>query len=118
MDRFIHQVLPVLISIAVIIVVAILRNTSRPLAAILSTMPLTIPLSLWVVYTGVGGDRQAMTEFTRALSLAILPTVGFTIVVWLAARAGWRLGPMLIAGYATWTVGLGLVWLARRLVER
>jgi hypothetical protein len=115
-ERFIHQVLPVIISVIVIIVVAILRSTSRPLAAILSTMPLTIPLSLWVVYAGVGGDRRAMTEFARALSLAILPTVAFTFAVWQAARAGWRLVPMLLAGYAVWGIGLGVMWLIRRLL--
>lgn len=114
MDRFTHQVLPVIISVGVIIVVAILRNTSRTLAAIVSTMPITIPLSIWVVYSGVGGDRRAMTEFTRALSLAILPTVGFTLAAGLAARAGWRLVPMLAAGYVVWGAGLGAVWLVRR----
>jgi len=115
-DRFTQQVLPVIISIGVIILVAVLRNYSRPLAAVLATMPLTIPLSLWVVYSGVGGDRTAMTEFTRALVLALLPTLGFTIAAWFAARAGWRFAPMLFAGYATWSLGLLLVWLMRRVL--
>jgi hypothetical protein len=114
LERFTQQVLPVLISVAVIILVAILRTYSRPLAAVLSTMPLTIPLSLWVVYSGVGGDRAAMTEFTRALMLALLPTVGFTVAVFLAARAGWRVGPMIGVGYVVWAAGLGVVLLVRR----
>ena len=114
MDRFIQQVLPVIIAIIVIILVAILRSYSRPLAAVLSTMPITIPLSLWVVYTGVGGDRAAMTEFTGALALAVLPTFGFAVTAWLAMRAGWRLAPTIVAGYTAWGAGLAIVWLARR----
>jgi hypothetical protein len=114
LDRFSQQVLPVIISVVIIIVVAVVRNYSRPMAAILSTMPLTIPLSLWVVYSGVGGDKEAMTEFTRALVLALLPTVGFAVTAWLAMRAGWRLAPTILAGYATWAVGLALVWFVRR----
>jgi hypothetical protein len=109
MDRFGQQALPVIISVLIILIVAIARSYSRTLAAVLSTMPLTIPLSLWVVYSGVGGDRSAMAQFTGALVPSILATVCFTVAVWLAARAGWRLLPMIAGGYATWVVCLGVI---------
>lgn len=114
MDRFWQQALPVIISVLIIIIVAVVRSYSRTLAAVLSTMPLTIPLSLWVVYSGVGGDRSVMAQFTGALVPSILATVCFTVAVWLAARAGWRLGPMIAGGYATWVVSLGAIMILRQ----
>ena len=48
--------------------------------------------------------------------IAIVPTVIFILVVALAARAGWRLAPMLAAGYLVWGVCLGLTLAVRRLL--
>lgn len=98
------RVLPVLVSIAIIIAVAILREHSRALAAIAATMPINIPLALWIVSDG--STPEQMEQFTRALFINIVPTLLFLLVVWLAARAGWRLLPMLGAGYAAWGVTL------------
>jgi hypothetical protein len=98
------RVLPVLVSIAIIIAVAILREYSRTLAAVAATMPINIPLALWIISDG--STREQMDDFTRALVINIWPTILFLLVVWLAARAGWRLLPMLAAGYAAWGVGL------------
>ncbi|MEJ5200076.1 MAG: hypothetical protein WHX53_14240 [Anaerolineae bacterium] len=99
---------PVIVSILIIIAVAVVRAHSRTAAAVLATMPINVPLALWVVYAGAGGDRAIMEQFTRAMLIAIGPTVLFILVVWLAARAGWRLVPMLAAGYAAWAAGLGV----------
>jgi hypothetical protein len=105
------RVLPVIVSILIIITVAVVREYSRPLAAVLATMPINIPLALWLVYSGPGGD---MEPFTRALLINILPTLVFLLIVWLAARAGWGLLPMLATAYAGWGVGLGLVLILRQ----
>ncbi|MBL8165190.1 MAG: hypothetical protein JNJ61_24625 [Anaerolineae bacterium] len=98
------RVLPVLVSISIIIVVAILREYSRTLAAVVATMPINIPLALWIVSDG--STREQMDQFTRTLFINIWPTILFLLVVWLAARSGWRLLPMLAAGYAAWGIGL------------
>jgi hypothetical protein len=107
-----RQAGPVLLSMLVIVVVAIVRDHSRTAAAITATMPITIPLSLWIIYSGSRGEAAAVRQFTDTLPAGILGTVAFIAAVWLGARAGWRLLPMLGAGYAAWAVVLGLgLWL-------
>jgi hypothetical protein len=69
---------------------------------------------LWVVYAGESGNQEAIEQFTSAIFINIWPTILFLIVVWLAARAGWGLVPMIAAGYAGWAVGLGAVLILRQ----
>ncbi len=87
-----RQVGPVLLSILIILAVAVLRNHSRVLAGILGTMPISI------------------RQYTDTLPFGILGTVAFILAVWLAARAGWKLLPMLAVGYVTWGVTLVLIF--------
>jgi hypothetical protein len=84
----------------------------------MATMPINVPLALWVVYAGANGDRGTMAEFTGSMLIGIFPTVFFLVVVALAARAGWRLAPMLAAGYAVWGVCLGLTLGVRHLLAQ
>ena len=112
-----QRLTPIVISIAVIILIAILQEQSRVIAAITATMPLTAPLGIWIVYAAQAGDQKAVAEFNGSLFLGIWPTVGFLVAVWLAARTGWRLVPMLAAGYAAWVVGLGVLFGVRYLLE-
>jgi hypothetical protein len=111
-----RQVLPVLISILIIVSVAVLRAHSRTLAAITATMPLNIALASWIVYANASGDRTQVVSFIGDMALAILGTVVFILALWVTARAGWRLGPMLIAGYAAWGLTLGAVMSMRYLL--
>jgi hypothetical protein len=104
-----QRLAPIVISIVVIILIAILQEQSKVIAAITATMPLTAPLGIWIVYAAQAGNREAVTDFNRSLLLGIWPTVGFLVATWLAARAGWRLLPILLAGYAAWGVGLGVL---------
>jgi hypothetical protein len=105
-----QRLAPIVISIAVIILIAILQEQSRVIAAVTATMPLTAPLGIWIVYAAQAGDRQAVAEFNGSMLIGIWPTIGFLAAAWLAARAGWRLMPILLAGYAAWGVGLGLLF--------
>jgi hypothetical protein len=107
------KILPVVVSIGIIILVAVLREYSRSLAAIAATMPINLPLALWIIYSAVGGDREVMATFTQALFVNIWPTILFILVTWITARAGWSLIPMLIAGYVAWGVGLGIIYVLR-----
>lgn len=106
------RVLPVIVSILIIILIAILREYSRTLAAILVTMPVNIPLGLWIVYSG-SDNRATIEQFTQAIFINIWPTIVFLLVVWMAARAGWNFLPMIVAGYAAWAVTLGILSLVR-----
>lgn len=105
-----RQVGPVLLSVLTIIAVAVIRNYSKTLAA----TPVTIPLSLWIIYTGAKGDRTTVSQFAGALPLGIVGTVAFTAAVWLTARAGWQLGSIIVTGYLAWGVAIGLVLALRR----
>lgn len=107
------RVLPVIVSICIILIVAVVRNYSRTLASIAATMPINLPLALWVVSAGETHDQAAMTEFTKGLIINLVPTFFFIIVAWLAFRAGWTLVPAVIAGYAAWGVILLAITLLR-----
>jgi len=108
-----QDVVPVVLSIIVIILVAVLEKQSRLFAAITATMPLGIPLALWIVYSANAGDKQVVSQFSLSLLLSFLPTLAFVITIWFAARAGMKLGPMLITGYSVWGVGALILYLLR-----
>ncbi len=106
------KVAPVIVSIIIIIAIAILREYSKNFAAIAATMPINLPLGLWLVYGS--SAKTDMEPFTRSLMLNLIPTFAFVVIAWLAARAGWKLIPMIVAGYVGWGVGLGALMLIRQ----
>jgi hypothetical protein len=108
MSTSLSRLLPVVVSILIIIGVAILRNQSRLLAAILATMPINMPLALWVISTGNDFGDKDLAPVTRQMLFGIVPSLVFVAIVYFAARAGWSLVPMLAAGYLGWGVMLVL----------
>ena len=68
-----EDLIPVLVSITVIILIAVIEKHSRFFAAITATMPLTAALGLWIVYSSSSGDSKAVTEFSQGMVLAIIP---------------------------------------------
>jgi hypothetical protein len=111
-----RRILPVLASIAIIIVIAVLRDRSKALAAITATMPVSIALGLWIVYAGEGGDRDAVISFTRSMVLGIVGTASWLLAVWLGARAGWGLGRLLLVGYGAWALAISIVFVVQPLL--
>jgi hypothetical protein len=111
-----QDILPVLASIIIIILVAVIEKQSKFAAAITAVMPIGATLALWIVYSSNEGDLPTMDKFGQGLLIGILPTLGFLIVTWLAVRAGLKLMPVLLIGYAVWGFGVGLTFLVRRLV--
>lgn len=108
-----QDVIPVLISIVVIVLVAVLEKQSKLFAALVATMPLGAPLALWIVYSSNAGDKTAVSQFSSSLLLGLIPTTGFLIAVWLAARSGMKLMPILFTGYGVWGVGAIALYLLR-----
>ena len=108
-----QDVVPVLLSSVVIILVAVFEKQSKLFAAITATMPLTVPLALWIVYSSSGGNKEAVSQFTLSLFMGLLPTLAFVITIWLAARSGMKLAPMLITGYGVWSIGALILYLLR-----
>jgi hypothetical protein len=114
------KILPVLVSIGVILAVAYLRQYSRTFAAIAATMPINIPLGLWIVYSGVedAAERQKVfTEFAEATMINMFPTLAFIIAGYLVARAGHGLIPTILVGYVVWGLLLGVILLVRAVIR-
>ncbi len=108
-----QDILPVVLSIIVIILVAILEKQSKLIAALIAVMPLAAPLALWIVYSSNSGDRTTVSQFSLGLMLGLLPTLAFLVTVWLTARAGMKLAPMILTGYAVWAIGVVILFLLR-----
>ena len=108
-----QDILPVILSIVVIILVAVLEKQNKLFAALAATMPLTTPLALWIVYSSNAGDKTAVSQFSLNLLLGILPTLAFLFTVWLAARSGMKLAPIILTGYSVWAVGAAILYLFR-----
>jgi hypothetical protein len=111
-----QDILPVVLSIVVIVLVAILEKQSKLFAALTATMPLATPLALWIVYSSNAGDKNVVSQFSLSLLLGTLPTLAFLITVWLAARAGMKLVPIILTGYGVWAVGAIILYLLRNIL--
>ncbi len=111
-----QDILPVLLSILVIILVAVLEKQSKFAAAVTATMPIGATLALWIVYSANSGDRETMKDFSGGLLMGIIPTIGFLLAAWVASRAGLKLMPMLAVGYIVWGALLGLMLILRRVI--
>ena len=108
-----QDILPVVLSVIVIILVAILEKQSKLFAALIAVMPLAAPLALWIVYSSNSGDKATVSQFSLGLLLGLLPTFAFLITVWLTARAGLKLIPMILTGYGVWAIGVAILFLLR-----
>lgn len=62
--------------------VAVVQERSRTLAAILAVMPVTIPLAVWIVFSATGRDYPQTAQFVGAMAAAYLPTVVFVAACW------------------------------------
>ena len=109
-----NEILPALVSICIIIAIVVLKKYSDSFAAIAATMPVNIPLGMWVFMSGrEDKDGALLTNFTGALLLNMFPTMLFIITAWLVLRGGGNLIMAILVGYLVWAIGLGLLHLAR-----
>ena len=108
-----QDIVPVVLSILVIVLVAMFEKQSKLFAAITATMPLATPLALWIVYSANAGNKEVVSQFSLSLLLGVLPTLAFLVTVWLTARAGMKLVPILLTGYGVWAVGALTLYLLR-----
>ena len=112
------RIAPVIVSIAIIILIAIVRQYSKSFAAIAATMPINLPLGMWIVYSGSDNSQAALEEFTQAALVNLLPSVIFMLVAWQASKAGFSLVATILLGYVAWGISLGLVFLVRAFLAR
>ena len=111
-----QDVIPVVLSVVIIILVAVLEKQSKLFAALAATMPLGIPLALWIVYASNNGDKQVVSNFSLSLLLSFFPTLAFVVTVWFAARVGMKLVPMILTGYSVWGAGALILYLLRNYI--
>lgn len=107
------KMLPVLISIAIIITVALLRERSRTLAAVLVTLPINIPLSMWIVARGNAGNTKIIYDFARSTVIGMGITQVWILIVFFALRAGWTLPAALASAYGVWIVLIAVLFMSR-----
>jgi hypothetical protein len=105
-----QKLLPVAASIAIIILVAVLRERSRTLAVIFATMPINMPLALWLLSDTVNGDSTIMAGYARSFVVGLVPGFIWLFIVFIALRWGWSLLAALLSGYAVWAVLIGLAF--------
>lgn len=111
-----QQVTPVLISMTIIVAIAVLRNYSTTIAAITATMPIMVPLSMWILYSGVGGDQAVTIQFIQAMVLGVTATLISVVTMLFVARSGWGIIGIIGACYGAWAVVLGTYFVFRRIL--
>ena len=114
-----QRIVQLLISFAVLIVVALLSERSRALAAIAAVMPLKVTIALLFVFSDTGGDRVLAADFCRVALLALIPTAVFLLACWLGLGKSWPLARVVAVAYIVWLASLGVYrgiewWLRRR----
>lgn len=105
------KALPVIVSILIILTVAYLRERSRTLAVLFGTMPINLPLTLWIIFGGGQESGATIAAFIRSLFLGMIATMLWVVVVWLVVRTGYGLLGAVVAGYAAWALLIALlIW--------
>ena len=108
------RLMPVALSVLVIVLVAIVQERSRALAAILATMPLTAPLAMWIVFSASGGDQRQTADFVRSMVVGFAASLIFVLACWLGLRQAWGFGMTLLVASVVWlAVVMGWHLLAR-----
>ena len=98
------RVLTVLLSVLIVVLVAVVQERSRHLAAIIATMPLTAPLALWIVFSASDGDQRQTADFAASMIVGAAGSVVFVLACWLGFRQGWGFPITLIAAAVLWAL--------------
>jgi hypothetical protein len=111
-----EKALPVLASVIIIVLVAVVQERSRDLAAIMATLPLTAPLAAWIVFSASGGDHTHTAQFVRSMLAASIATVLFVLVCWYGLEQRWPFPVVMLVAFAAWSVLVAAPYLVRRLL--
>lgn len=96
------RVVPVVLSLLIIILVAVVQERSRYLAAVLATMPVTAPLAIWIVFSASQGDHRQTAEFIGSMAIGFAATLVFILACWFGFRQHW--------GFATTLLFASVIW--------
>ena len=109
-----HKLIQVLLSTMVIAVVTWIGERHRGVAGILATMPLTILVTLVIVFQNTDGDHVKVSEFLLASLGGIVGTICFLLAAWWAASRRYNLWLVILIGYGAW----GAALIAGRAISR
>jgi uncharacterized membrane protein (GlpM family) len=97
-----ERAVTVLLSVLVVVLVAVVQEHSRHLAAIVATMPLTAPLAMWIVFSASRGDPEQTADFVGSMVIGSIASLVFVLACWFALRRGWSLPITLAFAAAVW----------------
>jgi hypothetical protein len=97
-----ERVVPVVLSVLIIVLVAVVQERSRHLAAILAAVPLTAPLAMWIVYSATQGDHSQTADFVASMFVGFAASVVFVAASWFGFRQQWSFPVVLVFGLAIW----------------
>lgn len=94
------------LAMVILFVVAFIGERYRNVAGIVTSMPLQIPLAMWIVYTSTGGNTEQTAEFARAAFYGIIPTAVFCAVCWFVLAKSWPFPRVVLMAYGIWFVSV------------
>jgi uncharacterized membrane protein (GlpM family) len=97
-----ERVVTVLLSVVIVVLVAVVQERSRHLAAIIATMPLTAPLAMWIVFSASGGNQRQTGDFVGTMVIGSVASLAFVLVCWLGFRQAWGFLVTLAFASAAW----------------
>jgi uncharacterized membrane protein (GlpM family) len=97
------------ISLIIIVLVSWIGDKQRHLAGLAAAMPITIPLTMWIVFSNTGGDYEKTVEFAAGTVSSILGTTVFVLVCYFLLRARLHLALVIAGGYAAWFAVISLL---------
>ena len=97
-----EKLVPVLLSVLIVVLVAVVQERSRHLAAIIATMPVTAPLAMWIVFSATRGDQRQTSEFVGSMIVGFVGSLVFALACWLGFRREWGFLPTLAFAAAVW----------------
>lgn len=103
-----EQAVPVLLSVIIIILVAVIQARSRYLAAIIAAMPLTAPLAMWIVFSASEGDQRQTADFVASMVVGFAATLVFVLACWLGFWLAWGFAITLIFASGIWLATVAL----------
>ena len=97
-----ERAVTVLLSVLIVILVAVVQERSRHLAAIIATMPLTAPLAMWIVFSASSGDQRQTADFVGSMVIGSIASLVFVLACWFGLRQEWGFLLTLAFASATW----------------
>jgi hypothetical protein len=95
-------VVPVVLSVLIIVLVAVVQERSRHLAAIIATVPLTAPLAMWIVFSATRGDHRQTADFAASMFVGLAASFVFVLACWVGFRQQWSFPVVLVFGSTIW----------------